>query len=512
MRTLVAGLGAFQRRPMALLPISLEAALVAAAIALGVLQPRASVVASVAAFPMDVYFDLKHGLAVASSWPVLVLSLLAALVLRSSVIYATFTVSENVAFSFVRWRDSFYLCARTQLVFLPVAVLFFTGTAIRYAPFIWIAAPVGLAISVGALRRALRLDVGAGAPDTVDPLGAAAYFSYAVFIAAMGASVSFLGDRSALLAATLILMLGPLNALVLVGWRECARNEIHPGGGKWIVAVATLLFGAIAAGTFYDRVVRSPAPVATTPGRGTLMLLGGADSTWKTGSLTELDVRSLGYPESRSALLSYAGKSAYSAADTHVDLDTVARSVAGQIDQTDPPRVLVGHSQAALVLDRILDEGLTAPDRAVLLAPPPPYPPLLTLPPPNVNDSGRTGADLARGFSWVLRLAGRPGFDLDGPVSPTNLDAVAVRGAGVPRMSVWALADSVWLDRDWRRPGEINLVAVTDHVGVTNNGPALRAGRAFIVGGSFESDVTSWTGSLVPVVRYMFEPWRPENV
>lgn len=112
----------------------------------------------------------------------------------------------------------------------------------------------------------------------------------------------------------------------------------------------------------------------------------------------------------------------------------------------------------------------------------------------------------------MLRLAGRPGFDLDGPVSPTNLDAVAVRGAGVPRMSVWALADSVWLDRDWRRPGEINLVAVTDHVGVTNNGPALRAGRAFIVGGSFESDVTSWTGSLVPVVRYMFEPWRPENV
>ena len=122
------------------------------------------------------------------------------------------------------------------------------------------------------------------------------------------------------------------------------------------------------------------------------------------------------------------------------------------------------------------------------------------------------GADLARGLSWIFRLAGRPGLDLDGPASPTNLDAVAVRGAGVPRMAIWPLADSVWLDGDWRRPGEINVVVVSDHVGVTNNGEALHAAKAFVAGGTFESDLTSWTGMLVPVVRYLFEPWRPENV
>jgi len=79
----------------------------------------------------------------------------------------------------------------------------------------------------------------------------------------------------------------------------------------------------------------------------------------------------------------------------------------------------------------------------------------------------------------------------------------------VSRVSVWALGDSVWLDSDWRRPGEINLLALTDHVGVTNNSRALDATRNFLGGARITDDEVSWRAFLATVVRYAFEPWRP---
>jgi hypothetical protein len=74
---------------------------------------------------------------------------------------------------------------------------------------------------------------------------------------------------------------------------------------------------------------------------------------------------------------------------------------------------------------------------------------------------------------------------------------------------VWALGDSVWLDRDWRRPGELNVVSLSDHVGATNDGRALQTVRRFFEGRSIEGDHASWRGALVVILRYAFEPWRP---
>jgi hypothetical protein len=114
-------------------------------------------------------------------------------------------------------------------------------------------------------------------------------------------------------------------------------------------------------------------------------------------------------------------------------------------------------------------------------------------------------------LSTLLQALGGTGFDLAAPFSPAQLEPVVVGRTDVPRLAIWALADSVWLDDDWRRPGEVNVVAITDHVGVTRNGRALEAARDFLAGRPVQPDSGSWRAVLVPVVRYAFEPWRTET-
>jgi hypothetical protein len=78
-----------------------------------------------------------------------------------------------------------------------------------------------------------------------------------------------------------------------------------------------------------------------------------------------------------------------------------------------------------------------------------------------------------------------------------------------PRLAVWALGDSVWLQGDWRRAAEVNLVAMSDHVGATNDARAVSAARRFFSGGRVAQDSASWRGALAAALRYAFEPWRP---
>jgi hypothetical protein len=119
------------------------------------------------------------------------------------------------------------------------------------------------------------------------------------------------------------------------------------------------------------------------------------------------------------------------------------------------------------------------------------------------------GGDIARAFSRALDLAGLTPFDVDAPASPTNLEQVVIADPPLPRLAVWALADSVWLEGDWRRPGETNIVALTDHVGATNNGRTAEAAREFLAGRRVADDSASWQGLMVSVLRYAFSPWRP---
>jgi hypothetical protein len=186
----------------------------------------------------------------------------------------------------------------------------------------------------------------------------------------------------------------------------------------------------------------------------------------------------------------------------------IARIVAQEVARARPPRAWVGHSQAALVLDRILADGLPAPEAAVDLAAPPRYPPPIRVPLPGVSGEGAAGGDVARAFAHVLSAVGIHPYDIDAPASPTNLQRVPVAG-GVPRVAVWALGDSVWLDGDWRRRDEVNVIALTDHVGITNDPGALGTAQRFFAGQPVTGDESSWRATLVSMFSYAFAPWRP---
>ena len=190
-------------------------------------------------------------------------------------------------------------------------------------------------------------------------------------------------------------------------------------------------------------------------------------------------------------------------------MNAVARIVSLQIESAPEPRALLGHSQAALILDRILRMGLPAPERAVVVAPSAPAPPSVDVPPPGTDARGRVGGDIARAFSRGLDLAGLTPFDVDAPASPTNLEQFVIADPPVPRLAIWALGDSIWLEGDWRRPGETNIVVLTDHVGATNNGRTAEAAREFLAGRRVADDSASWQGLMVSILRYAFSPWRP---
>ena len=511
MRTLAAGTRALRRNPIAMLPMTAEGILAGILILLGAFPASAESAISGAMFPLNLFFDLKQNLAFSPSWSTFAATLLFSIVVRGGVLAGTLWLAEERRGSVLYpWGQALRLAGLAAALLAPSAVFMYLGVALRYAPFIWIGAAAGLVAAVMLVRRALAIDAGIGTPRGSSVPEAPAFLAYCYLLCGVGAAMSSLGRVSPVLAGLLIMCLGPLHVLFLLGWREHLRAETFPGGGSIALAATALSIFAFVGAVTYDRAIRDPAPPGTADAPGALLLLGGADSTSKTGSLTEIDPRDVGFDREAATLLSYAAAGdAYDAKDTRADLDEIAQRVGRQIDAAPTPRLLLGHSQAALILDRIIGAGLTAPDRSVVLAPPPPVPPALRVPPPGQDGRGRVAGDISRGVARLLRSGGLAPFNIDAPASPTNLRPVVVIDKKVTRVAVWALGDSVWLDTDWRRPGEVNMVALTDHVGVTNNGRALAAAKAFLAGRRVEGDEVSWRGFLAAVVRYAFEPWRP---
>lgn len=511
MRTLAAGSRALKRTPIAMLPMTLESLILGIAVAAGALPRGAESAAAGGVFPLGLYFDLKQALAFSFSWAAFAAVLILSVLARSAAVGFTLWLADGRRGPAARpWIRLVCLAAIAIPSLAPAAVLMYLGVAVRYAPFIWLGAAAGLFPVVSLMRRALEVDAGIGSPRGEGVPETPALLAYAYLLCTIGAAMSPLARVSALLPGLLIACLGPLHALVLLGWREHRRAETYPGGGTLSFAatvVALILFvGAVT----YDRAIRDPSPrsVATAP--GSLLLVGGVDSTSETGALAEVDPRDIGFPRGAATILSYRGAGEdYKAADTRVSLTAVAEAVARQVESAESPRLLLGHSQAALVLDRIITRGLPAPDRSVVLAAPPPVPPPFDIPEPGEPGRGRVAGYVARAAARLLELVGLPAFDVDAPASPTNLDPVLVIDKEVSRVSVWALGDSVWLDSDWRRPGEINVVALTDHVGVTNNARALDATRQFLNGSEVDDDEVSVRAFLATVLRYAFEPWRP---
>jgi hypothetical protein len=511
MRTISAGLKALRRAPLAAGPALLEGAVAALLIALGVLREAESSAAAGAAFPLGSYFDLKQTIGLAPSWFVAAAAILLSVLVRGALLSATLWLSEGRPGSFaVAWMRGILQSGRAALFLLPAAGLMFIGVATRYAPFLWIAAVLGVVPSVALARRAVRIDVGKGAPRGSGVPEIPAWLAYAYLVAASSAALSLLDRVSPLAAAALLFCLAPFHALMLLGWREHLRDETYPGGGATALAITVVAALLLVGTSVYDRLVRERPPVGRATADGSLLLLGGADSTWRSGALADFDARDLGYRRGDAGLLSYRGDSdRYVKEDTRADLAAIARVVSDQIESAPEPRALLGHSQAALILDRILRMGLEAPERAVVIAPSSPAPPSVDIPLPGKNGRGRVGGDIARAFARGLDLVGLTPFNVDAPASPTNLEQVVIVDPPLPRLAVWALADSIWLEADWRRPGETNIVVLTDHVGATSNGRTAEAAREFLAGRRVADDSASWRGLLVSVLRYAFSPWRP---
>jgi hypothetical protein len=513
MRTILAGIRALRRTPLATLPLTIEGLIGAMLILMGAIPPTGAGVPSTAAFPLDIFFDLKQSLAFATGWGYFIAAVGLGIIIRSAVIASTLWLSDGRPGSFaLAWARAMRLALIAALALLPSAALFFAGVATRYAVFIWFAALLGVVPAALLARLALKLDVGGGDPTGKGVPEVPNFIAYVYLITAFGAAMSVLSDGPGKWAAALLLAcLGPIHALFVLGWREHVRTGTFPGGGTIVTVVSALVLVLFFGLTAYDRFIRDPAPVRKAPREGMLLVLGGADSTSRRGALADIDPRLLGYPRSRARQLSYRGAGKpYDVADTRKPLDESARIIAKQIATAPRPRALLGHSQAELIFDRMLKKGTPLPEYGAFLASPPPYPPDVRVPPPDRDGEGRPGGDLTRGISWLLDKVGFEPFDVDSPNSPTNLKTVEVRKASVPRLTVWALGDSIWLDGDWRRAGEINIVALTDHVGVTDNAYAFDSAERFYAGKRVEDDETSWKGVAVGVLKYAFEPWRPE--
>lgn len=507
MQTILAGLEALRRSPLAFLPITAEAVVAGVLVAVGAFPADASSAAAAAVFPLGSYFDLEQSLASGSGWAFVAAAAAFGTLVRSASLAATLWLADGARGAFVlTWMRTMRVVALAPLLLFPAAVFHLTGYVLRYAPFVALGGLAGVFASVVLVRRALAIDAGRPVRSAALP-GFGGFLAYGYLVALAGAALAVLGRGSALGAGALVAFSGPIHALVLLGWREQTKSAAQPRG-SWVAGTTGLACVVLLGVSLFDRSLAAPEP--GQPRRGKLMLLGGVDSTSTSGALFDLPRGTLGFDPRRTIVLSYLGvEGPYEARDTRADLVEIARAVARQLDDVEHPRFLLGHSQAALIVDRIIVEGLPLPDSAVALAGPPPFPPAVSIPPSGQHAPGRPGGDAARAFSSLVDALGGPRFDIDAPASPTNLRPVVAPESPIPRLSVWAVVDSVWLDTDWRRPGEVNVVALTDHVGVTRNGYAFETAEAFFRGERVAGHEVSWQGFLVSTMRYTFEPWRP---
>ena len=508
---MLAGLATMRRAPWALAPFFIEGAVVALAVGSGLLPASPQSVVAGAAFPLDSLFDVKRSIGYAHSWLGLVIVLAVSIVVRGAILAACVHLSEKEPPPFVPlWRRAVRLVAVAEAALFPGSALFFIGVVLRYAPFVWLAALLTFLPALLMARRAAwlgREDLGRSAPAPY----AGSFLVNAAILCLAGAAMSALGRQGSWTAALVPVAIAPIQAAFFYGWRAQASGAAPAERSRVIAALtaATLVvFGVLIIG---DRMGQDDFGNRTVQGlSGSVVLLGGADSTSTAGSLSDFDVRFLGWEADDGSVLSYTDSPRYTKVDTRGDLGEIAAVIARQIEATAPPVSMFGHSQAALILDRMIVADLALPATAVVISSPPQTTPDLNVPPPDEIGEGRPGGDLARGFAWLLDRVGLSAYDVDVEASPVNLGDVVPDGdGGVRRMSVWALADSVWLDSDWRRPNEANFVAITDHVGAVVDSYALEKSADFFAGEDVGDDEGSWRGALATTLRYAFAPWRP---
>lgn len=506
-RTLTAGLAIARRNPLSLVPMLLEGVVAAVLVVAGVLPADPATVPAAGVYPMGLFHDLKQNLAFAPGWPVFILLLMASVAARSATLSATFWIAEGRTGSLLQpWVRMLRWSALAIVVLLPVAILYLVGTGVRYAPFIWIAGGLGVFASALLARGAVAMDAGTGLPQTATIPEVGSFLAYGLVLSGLAAAVDRFADEPWAWASLLVIV-GPVSGVMLLGWRERLRSGTRSSFATVVLGACVAAAAVFAGASVYDRLMRNPMPEDDLRNDAELALLQGVDSTDETGALSDFDPRDVGIERGHVRILSYAGAGEpYEAEDTRADLNRTASRMVAQLEDLEPPVVVLGHSQASLIMDRAFQQGVPGGvESVVVLAPAPATPPALRA------RSGTPGYLAGEGFAALLDLVGITPFDIDAPASPMRLQEVEVETAPVARLSIWALGDSVWLDGDWRRTGELNAIALTDHVGVTRNERAFALATRFYRGEDVQDDGSSWRGALAEILRYSFEPWRPDR-
>jgi hypothetical protein len=240
MQTILAGLVALRRSPFAFLPLTMEAAVAGLLVAVGAFPSDASSAPAVGVFPLGTYFDLKQSLATGSGWAFVGAAVLLSVLVRSSSLAATLWLADGARGPFVvSWVRTARVVAAAPLLLFPAAVLHFSGYALRYAPFVAMGAIAGVPAALVLVRRGIAVDAGRPIQRGSVP-GVGGFLAYGYFVALSGAALSTLGRTGSFGAGAFVALMGPLHAIVLLGWRQQTRSEAEPRG-VWVAGATAVV-------------------------------------------------------------------------------------------------------------------------------------------------------------------------------------------------------------------------------------------------------------------------------
>jgi Alpha/beta hydrolase family len=371
--------------------------------------------------PLDLFADVRALMARASSIPVFVLGVAAAIVVRAAVL--------ATILGFTRRRFTFAL--RFYVAVLAPALLAsgfdYSGRAILYAYLIWggllivlatfvalgAAAWVGEDVLHVALGRAVRRRFRLGAIGL-----------YLVGLAIVGDVWRRPGSASQVLVVPISALLTAFVA------RRLSAPPIRPSlRTVAIVAVATVLAITLAV----PRLRSSSAHTTTAaPRPGSLLLVPGVDTSTGHGALFKFDPRALGFSCTQTFYYSYRGPGAggpqadarcpirtgtpYGRADTTRPIRELASALRAQLVGLPRPVVVVTHSQGGWIAwSEITTYHDTSVGALVMLAPFDEG--LAPYPPPNVDRTGAAGGVAVRLVTELARKLGISQFDADAPLA-----------------------------------------------------------------------------------------------
>ena len=375
--------------------------------------------------PLDLLADVRVLMARASSVPLFVLGVVAAIVVRAALIAAVLGFTRRRFTLAVR----FYVAALIPA--LVASGLDFSGRAILYAYLIWGGLLVTLAtfVVLGATLWTGRDTLhGAFANAFRQRLRLGVLLPYLVALAIVGVIWRRPGDVSQVLVVPFS---GALTAIT--ARRLCASPSRRTSFRTIAIATMAALLACAAAiifGVSHDsRRVVGPAPPRRN---GSLLLIAGVDTSTGQGALFRFVPQALGFSCAQTFYYSYRGPghggkqgearcpirsgAPYRKGDTTRPLHQLTSGLRTQLSTLPRPIVVVTHSQGAWIAwSEITTDDISGVTTLVMLAPfnegLAPYPPT------GEHGTGAAGGAAVRIVTDIGRSLGINHFDPDAPLA-----------------------------------------------------------------------------------------------